>query len=140
MVKPTRPQGTRRLHSVVGWGGLAALALGAAASAGASGIGAYRTKVIVDTPCVKNALDASALESWLDVAAAVLLIVAVAAFITVLVGANRHRAAARHAGAGLVVAILLLVPAVNALAGDPLGFDAQMLPNCATMGPTIEVR
>lgn len=140
MVKPTRPQGTTRFQSVVAWGGLAALALGAAASAGASGIGAYRTQVILATPCAKNALDASALEARLDVAAAVLLIIAVVAFITVLVGANRHRAAARHAGTGLVVGVLLLVAVVNALAGDPLGFDAQMLPNCATMGPTIEVR
>lgn len=119
-----------------GWVGLAALALGAAAYAGVSGIGQYRTQTIVDNPCIKNALNTSQLERWLTVSAAVLLGIAAIAFVAVLVSANRRRvsdAGNRHAWAGLAVAILLLLPVTNHVAGDPLGFDAQMLPNCATM-------
>ncbi|WP_163796927.1 hypothetical protein [Mycolicibacterium sediminis] len=123
-------------QSVGGWVGLAALSLGAAAYAGVSGIGQYRMQTIVDNPCIKNALDTSELERWLTVSAAVLLSIAAIAFVALLLSTNRQRggdALRRHAWGGLAVAILLLLPVTNLVAGDPLGFDAEMLPNCVTM-------
>lgn len=112
------------------------LAVGAAAFAGASGIGRYRMEAIVDNPCIKSALGKSALETWLPAAAAVFLIASIGAFVVVLgAGARRQTtdATTRHAWIGLAVSIVLLLPVANLVAGDPLGFDAQMLPNCATM-------
>jgi hypothetical protein len=136
MVTTNALQRGSRLRSVASWVGLGVLALGAAAFAGASGISRYRTQAIIDNPCLKNALSASALERLLTASAAVLLIAAAVAFAAVLVSAIRHRtgdAARGHAWAGFAVAVVLLLPVTNLVAGDPLGFDAQMLPNCATM-------
>lgn len=141
MVRSGMRQSNTASPSTFGWIGFLALTLGAAACAGASGIVTYRTQAIVESPCRKNALGASALETTLAAAGAIFLLVAICAYVAVLINSAQRQTrepAARPAWVGLAVAILLLTPAAFFLAGDPLGFDDQMLPNCVTMAPPVE--
>jgi hypothetical protein len=99
-------------------------------------------QTITSSPCIKKALGASALETWLTASGALFLLAAIGAFAAVLLSTARLRprtSATRHAWVGLAVAVLLLIPAANLIAGDPLGFDDQVLPNCATLAPLGEV-
>lgn len=128
------------LRSLFGWSGLAALVLGVAAYAALVGIARHRLQAIIDNPCEKDALGPSALETALPTVAAIGLFAALACFVVVLVSGARQQTrttATRLAWIGLVIGVLLSIPVANIVAGDPLGFDDQMLPDCMTMSSFI---